>query len=134
MKDVVNVLFTFTYWFDQCKRASKNMSYPDAMVTKGRCKKTFSCLWFQLHDLNIIHVVSFWIDAWMWTVAASGNNQLPCPLFYPKKINIQMCLFPIKDPLRARSLQWLNIWVQCVMYSIHTIQCNNAPVYCIYNI
>jgi hypothetical protein len=32
-----------------------------------------------------------------------------------------MCLFPIKDPLRAKSLQRLNIWVQC----IHTIQCNN---------
>jgi hypothetical protein len=32
--------------------------------------------------LNIIHVVSFWIDAWKGTVAASGNNQLPCPLYW----------------------------------------------------
>jgi hypothetical protein len=32
--------------------------------------------------LNIIQVVSFWIDAWMGTVAASGNNQLPCPLYW----------------------------------------------------
>ena len=34
---------------DQCKGASKNISYPDATVTKGRCKRTFSCLWLQLH-------------------------------------------------------------------------------------
>jgi hypothetical protein len=25
---------------DQCKRASKNISYPDATVTKGRCKRS----------------------------------------------------------------------------------------------
>ena len=34
---------------DQCKRASKNMGYADATVTKGRCKRTFYCLWLQLH-------------------------------------------------------------------------------------
>jgi hypothetical protein len=34
---------------DQCKRSSKNISYPDATVTKGRCKRAFSCLWLQLH-------------------------------------------------------------------------------------
>jgi hypothetical protein len=37
------------------------------------------------------------------------------------QIQIQMCLFPIKDPLRAKLLQWLNIWVQCVMYTHNTI-------------
>ena len=31
--------------------------------------------------LKIIHAVSFWIDAWMGTVAASCNNQLSCPLY-----------------------------------------------------
>ena len=34
---------------DRCKRASKNIYYPDATVTKGRCKRAFCCLWFQLH-------------------------------------------------------------------------------------
>ena len=26
--------------------------------------------------------IFFWIDAWMGTVAASGNSQLPCPLYW----------------------------------------------------
>jgi hypothetical protein len=26
--------------------------------------------------------IFFWIDAWMGTVAASGNNHLPCPLYW----------------------------------------------------
>ena len=41
---------------DQCKRSSKNISYPDATVTKGRCKRTFSCLWLQLHAQYIYDV------------------------------------------------------------------------------
>ena len=36
-------------------------------------------------------------------------------------IQIQMCLFPIKDQLRAKSLQWLSIWISCVMYTHNTM-------------